>query len=225
MLRKGGKSKGQLRQAEEAFKAVEERGRSDGPLNLARVYLAQGTVQDQAVAALERAASFDPPAPPWTVAWFSAQVDRENGFLDEAIERLEGLLTADSEEMRRRGFDFSRNYLLLNQFGQTLFERAKLERGEQRSEARHELLSRASAAFERTLALDPENVPAHFNLDLIYRQLGETERAADHRRQYLEYRNDDNARGRAIAVARARDPAANRAAEAIVIYDLLPGAR
>ncbi len=62
LLRKGGKSKGQLRQAEVAFQKVEELGRPDGPINLARLYLAQGSVEDLAVAALERAASFDPDA-------------------------------------------------------------------------------------------------------------------------------------------------------------------
>ena len=37
---------------EAAFARVEELGRADGPLNLARVYLAQGTVQDKAIDAL-----------------------------------------------------------------------------------------------------------------------------------------------------------------------------
>jgi hypothetical protein len=68
LLRKGGKTKGELRQAEAAFRQVEALGRPDGPLNLARVYIAQGTVRDRAVAALERAATFDPPAPVWSIA-------------------------------------------------------------------------------------------------------------------------------------------------------------
>ncbi len=220
LLRKGGKSSGQLRQAEEAFAKVEELGRPDGPLNLARVYLAQGTVQDKAVSALERAASFDPPAPAWSVAWFSAQVDKQNGFLDEAIERLEGLVSADTEEMRARGFDFSQDYQLLVELGQTLFERAKQERGDARADARREYLDRAAAQLERALELDPENVAAHFNLDLIERQRDNAEKAAMHRERYLEYRPDDNARGLAITTARAADPAADHAADAIVIYDL-----
>ena len=225
LLRKGGKSSGQLRQAEEAFRRVEALGRPDGPLNLARVYLAQGTVQDDAVAALERAASFDPPAPAWSVTWFSALVDKQNGFLDQALERLESLVGADTEEMRARGFDFSQDYGLLNELGQTLFERAKQERGEARKEQRIAFLERAAATFQRTLEIDPENVSAHFNLDLIERQLGRAEKAAEHRARYLEYRPDDNARGRAISIARANDAAADHAAEAIVIYDLQrPGA-
>jgi tetratricopeptide (TPR) repeat protein len=220
LLRKGGKSKGELLGAEMAFRKVEELGRPDGPLNLARVYIAQGTVEDQAIAALERAASFDPPAPSWSVAWFTGLVNKQNGFLDEAIANFRSILEASSPEMRERGFDFSRDYRLLAELGQTVHERAKLERGEARAEARQALLVEAASLFERALELDPENVASHFNLDSIYRQLGRDEDAARHRERYLTYKPDDNAQDRAVNVARRRDPAANHAAEAIVIYDL-----
>ncbi len=225
LLRKGGKSKGELRQAEAAFLRVEELGRPDGPLNLARVYLEQGTVEDLAVDALSRAASFDPPAHAWSVAWFTGLVNKENGFLDEAILNFRSILDASSEEMRKRELDFTQDYRLLNELGLALFERAKQERGETRAQRRSELLSEARSLFERTLELDPENVTAHFNLDLILRQQDEGARADHHRELYLEYKVDDNARDRAIARARAADPAADHAAEAIVIYDLgRPGA-
>ncbi len=220
LLRKGGKTKGELRQAEEAFTHVEALGRPDGPLNLARVYLAQGTVQDRAIEALQRAAGFDPPAPSWTVAWFTGLVNKQNGFLDEAIANFEGIVNLDDEETRRRGFDFSQDYRLLNELGQTLFERAKQERGEARRPRREEFLQRARERFEQTLALEPENATAHYNLDLIYKQLGDAEQAKVHFDLYRKYKVDDNARDRAVAVARTNDPAANHAAEAIVIYDL-----
>ena len=54
LLRKTGR--GELRQAEEAFEQVERCGRPDGPLNLARVYLREGRL-DEAVAALASAAT------------------------------------------------------------------------------------------------------------------------------------------------------------------------
>ncbi len=225
LLRKGGKSKGELRQAEEAFARVESLGRPEGPLNLARVYLEQGAVQDLAVAALARAASFDPPAPSWSVAWFTGRVNKQNGFLDRAIADFRGIVELDDEETRRRGFDFSKDYRLLNELGQTLFERAKQERGEERRAKRDALLEEAASWFRRSLEIDPENVAAHYNLDLIYKQLGEPERAAEHFALYGKYRPDDNARDRAIAIERARNPAADHAAEAIVLYDLQrPGA-
>ena len=225
LLRKGGKSKGELRQAEEAFSRVEALGRPDGPLNLARVYIAQGTVEDLAIGALERAASFDPPAPSWSVAWFTGLVNKQNGYLDDAIANFEGIVNLDTEETRNRGFDFSQDYRLLNELGQTLFERSKQERGEARKASREEFQRRALAYFERTLELDPENTTAHFNLDLLHKQLGDPERAQKHLELYRKYKPDDNARDRAVALARAKDPAANHAAEAIVIYDLhRPGA-
>lgn len=222
LLRKGGKNRGQLRQAEEAFTEVEKLGIADGPLNLARVYLAQGTVQDKAVDALTRAAAFDPPAPRWSVAWFTGLVNKQNGFLDQAIGNFQSIVELDDSETRRREFDFSQDYRLLNELGQTLFERAKQERGEERQEEREALLQQALSYFERTLELDPENVAAHYNLDLIYKRLGETDQAAQHFELYRKYKPDDNARDRAVAKHRAEHPAADHAAEAVVIYDLQP---
>ena len=220
LLRKGGKSKGELRQAEQAFRRVEDLGRPDGPLNLARVYIAQGTVEDQAIAALERAAAFDPPAPPWTVAWFTGLVNKQNGYLDEAIADFRSIIELDDAETRRRGFDFSQDYRVLTELGQTLYERAKQERGEARRERREEFQREALALFERALVLDPENTAAHFNLDQIYKDLGDLERAAHHFELYKTYKPDDNARDTVVARARRNDPAADHAAEAIVIYDL-----
>ena len=220
LLRKGGKSKGELRQAEEAFLHVEALGRPDGPLNLARVYIAQGTVQDMAIAALDRASRFDPPALSWSVAWFTGLVNKQNGYLDDAINNFESIVALDDRETRRRGFDFSRDYRLLNELGQTLYERAKQERGETRQEQRQKFLRQAVATFRRVLELDPENVTAHYNLDLIYKQLGAGEKASEHFALYQKYRPDDNARDRAITSQRAANKAADHSAEAIVIYDL-----
>ena len=220
LLRKGGKSKGELRQAEAAFARVEALGRPDGPLNLARVYLAQGTVRDQAIRALERAAAFDPPAPDWSVAWFTGLVNQQNGYLDEAIASFESIISGRTPEMIAREFDFSEDYRLLNQLGQAYVERSKLERGESRLEARESFQRQAVALFNRALELDPENAQAHYNLALLYKQLGEREQGDSHLAFYRTYKADDNARDRAIAIHRAAHPAADHAAEAIVIYDL-----
>ncbi len=220
MLLKGGKTKGDLRRAEEAFIQVEALGRPDGPLNLARVYIQQGTVQDQAIEALNRAAAFDPPAPGWSVAWFTGLVNKQNGFLEEAIASFKSIVEADDAEMRLRGFDFSQDYRLLNEIGLTLFERAKQERGEANRTRREHLLQDARSYFDRALGLDPENITAHYNLSLILRQIGERNEGLAHLELYQKYKPDDNARGQAVTAARMNDPAANHAAEAIVIYDL-----
>jgi tetratricopeptide (TPR) repeat protein len=177
-------------------------------------------VQDKAVEALRRAASFDPPAPPWSVAWFSGTVNKQNGYLDEAIESFRGIVELDDAATRERGFDFSLDYRLLNELGQTLFERAKQERGDARHAERVKYLEEAKGYFEKALEIDPENDTAHYNLDLLYKQLGQPDKAKEHSDLYLKYKVDDNARDRAVSAARAKDPAANHAAEAIVIYDL-----
>jgi hypothetical protein len=60
---------------------------------------------------------------------------------------------------------------------------------------------------------------------LVCTELGEPELAARHHALHEKYKPDDNARDQAIAAARMRYPAANHAAEDIVIYDLQrPGA-
>ena len=80
--------------------------RADGSVNLARVYFKEGRL-DEAVAALQRAVKFDPPAPRWTVEWFNGLVNKQNGFLDQAITDLRGILEDRYHELDRRGFDFS----------------------------------------------------------------------------------------------------------------------
>jgi len=77
-----GSEKGELRQAADAFAAVERLGKADGALNLARVFFKEGRL-DEAAIALRRAGAGG--AAPWTVAWLSGLVNKENGFLDQAI--------------------------------------------------------------------------------------------------------------------------------------------
>lgn len=217
-----GSEKGELIQAAQAFGEVEKLGRWDGPLNLARGYFKEGRLDD-AVAALQRAAKADPPAPRWLVAWFTGLVNKQNGFLEEAVKEFTSILEDNDPALAARGFDFSKDYLVINELGQTLFELAKRQRDNPAKE--RELLREAVKRFQQTLALDPENLTAHYNLALLYAQLEDTDRAIEHLREHEKYRPDDNARDRAIAIERRRNPAADHAAQAIVIYPLQrPGA-
>ena len=217
-----GSEKGELIQAAQAFSEVEKLGRADGPLNLARVYLKEGRL-DEAVAALQRAAGASPPAARWTVEWLNGLVNKQNGYLDKAITEFRSILEDRYPELDQRGFDFSKDYEVINELGQTLFERAKWERGDPKRQ--QEFLAQAAAEFKKTLALDSENLTAHYNLALIYSQLGNETAAAEHRRWHERFRPDDNARDRAVTIARRANPAADHAAQAIVIYSLQrPGA-
>ncbi len=225
LLREGdqGSHKGELRQAAEAFARVEALGRGDGPLNLARVYYKEGRLED-AAAALRRAARFEPPAPPWTLTWYSALVDRELGNLDPAIASLEALANTQFQAARERGFDFSRDFRLLTELGRTLFERARQARGTAQRDSRVALLERSRSWLDRALAIDPEYAPAHFNLALVYAELGEGERADRHRALHERYRTDDQAIERAVTAHRRHNPAADHAAQPIALYDLKPSA-
>lgn len=220
LLEGQGGAKGELRQAADAFAEVEKLGRYDGPLNLARVYNAEGRL-DEAVEAAQRAAKFqDPPAPAWTLSWLSGLLNRQQGHLEAAEKNFRSVLEDHTAEMAKRKFDFSKDYEVINDWGLSLFDLAKQQYGAARREARSKLLNEAKDAFERTLALDSENVAAHHNLHLIYDQLGDVSKADQHRKLHERYKLDDNARDRAMALARKKYPAANRAAEALVIYRL-----
>lgn len=217
LFREGGR--GESRQAEEAFARVEALGRADGPLNLARVLYREGRLEE-AAAALARAAAAEPAAPPWTVAWYSALVDRDLGNLGAAITTLEALAETGFNSARERGFDFGRDYQLLNELGRILYERSRQERGDARREARTALLQRARRRLEQALAVDPEYAASHYTLGLVAADLGEAALADAHRDMHEKYRTDDDAVGRAVTLHRSRNPAANHAAEVVTIYDL-----
>ena len=214
------KGKAELRQAEEAFAQVEKLNRYDGPLNLARVYLLEGRL-DEATDALQRAAKHtDPPAPFWTHAWLSGQVNQQQGRLDEAIRDFRKALEERTPEMIAKNFDFSRDYEVRNQLGLALFDRARQIRGQSNQAEREDYLRQAIREFERTLDIDSEHAVAHYNLSQLYGQLGDEKKAEEHRAAHQRYKPDDNAADRAVRLAREKYPAANHAAEAIVIYSL-----
>lgn len=209
--------RGELRQAAEAFAEVERLGRADGPLNLARVYLKEGST-DEAADALARAAKLDPPPPRWTLEWLSGLVEEQNGELDRAILDFRAIVEDRYDELERRGLDFSKDYVVLNALGMALFERSKAQKpasAEQRA-----LLHDAAGRFEQTLAIDSENLTAHYVLAMIYQSLGDAARSAAHRAAHEHLRPDDNASDRAVKLARSRDPAADHAARSPAIYDL-----
>lgn len=195
----------ELKQAAAAFREVEKLGRFDGPLNLARVLLEEaGEGQlDEAVSAINRAAAHDnPPAPPWTLAWFRAIVLRQHGRLDEAEKNLRSFLDGRSAEMRERGFDFRRDYVAINLLGQTLIDRANRLFGDAQKEERDKLLREAVKQFQKTLTIDSENRPAHYNLKLAYALLGDKELSEKHAALAERYKRDDNDGSEAIGLAR-----------------------
>lgn len=210
------KGKAELRQAAAAFREVERLGRYDGPLNLARAQFVEGDLAG-ATESLGRAAKFDPPPPPWTHAWLSGVVDRQQGNLQQAADSLRGVLQTRVPE---RGFDFSYDYVVRNELGMTLLDLAQQADAMGREEAYRQRLAEARDEFLKVLTVDAENVTAHASLAEVYAQLGDPSQAEAHRKQHAIYKPDDNAKELAVPKARKRYPAADHAAEALVIYDL-----
>ncbi len=216
------KGKAELRQAETAFQEVEKLDRYDGPMNLARVYNTEGRLDD-AVEALSRAIKYsetEKDFPRWTWGWLSGSINAQQGRLEEARQNLQSVLEDTTAEMQERGFDFSIDIEVLNLLGQTLFDLGNQRDRQGRGAEAQSLWLEAVKRYEKTLTVDPEDVAAHHNLQLLHERLGNGELSAKHRDLHLIYKPDDNAQGRAIRLAREKYPAANQAAEMIVKYPL-----
>ncbi len=211
--------KSQLRQAAEAFSQVEKLGRYDGPLNLGRVQFAEGDLNG-ATESLARAAAMEPPPPAWTLAWLSGEVSRQQGFLEQAEASFRSVLEDDTAERRERNFDFSYDYRIRNALAATLVDQAEVAESRQQPERSRGLLQRAEQEFLKVLDVDQEDVSAHANLAAIYKRLGNEELSAKHSALQLKYKMDDNAVDVAIPKARRKYPAADHAAEPLVIYSL-----
>jgi tetratricopeptide (TPR) repeat protein len=178
-------------------------------------------VQTHAPEALERAASMEPAAPPWSLLWFGAQVAARNGDYDRVVANLDEIVRGGFAEAEGRNFRFERDYRVLVELGGAWYQLGLQAKGEERRTRMEE----ARRVYEQALALDPENLGAHWGMTQVCRDLGDDACATRHATEHARYKPDDNARDHAVAEARRRYPAANRAAEAIVIYDLhRPGA-
>jgi tetratricopeptide (TPR) repeat protein len=174
-----GSKKGNLKQAEAAFKKLLTLGVKDadwhGHLNLARVYLEQGRLSD-ATRELNAAQTSDPPAPWWVAAWFNGLVTAQNATtrqdLDAAAAQFGKIVDPANQPRHPDGklkYDFTRDFVVLAELGRTLYKRSTLE--EPYSEAERAILLRAVDAYERALSVDPEELDAHFGLSQCYQQL------------------------------------------------------
>jgi tetratricopeptide (TPR) repeat protein len=210
------RGKSELKQAAEAFTMVGERGRYDGPFNLARVQFAEGDLTG-ATESLAASLEMDPPPPSWTHAWLSGSVNRQQGNLETAAKLLQGTLETRVPE---RGFDFSLDYVVRNQLALTLLDIAQRADVMGDQESFQTYLDRSRSEFERVLQIDAENATAHANLAKVAALAGDVAKQQYHRGLHDRYKLDDNAAEVALPAARRNYPAANHAAEALVIYDL-----
>ncbi len=172
----GGGKRGHFKQAEAAFQKLLTLGDKDavphGHLNLARVYLDEGRL-DEAAQQLAASGKCDPPAPAWSRAWFGALANSQTAtrkeHVDAVIADLEKLLDPTLQP-KERGFDFTKDYVVWNTLASRLFERRKYHAPG--SGERRDFLVRSVKAGERVLELEAEDVTAHDLLALAYGELG-----------------------------------------------------
>ena len=210
----------ELRQAVNAFQRVADYGRVEGLVNLARVYLQEGRNQE-AVSVLERVENAVPPAPFWTREWLTGVANRRQGRLMEAEQNFRNVLQHQTEPMRKRGFDFSKDVEIINLLGLTLLDQATQHYAVDDSNRAESVMRAAVTVFETALNVDSENSAAHHNLQRLYSLLGESDRASRHAQLFRRYRRDDHAWGMVAARARNRYPAANRSRGPSTIYPLI----
>ncbi|MCA8961095.1 MAG: tetratricopeptide repeat protein, partial [Planctomycetes bacterium] len=158
---------GDILAAERAFTRVTEiePGYADGWVNIARAALFEGRLDD-AGAALARSLEIDPDLA--KSHYFLGVALKEQGQYDEAL-----------VSMRRASEQYPRDRVVLNGIARVLF----LKRAFQE----------AVDTLERVLAIDPEDLMAHYNLMLCYRGLGMKERADEERRLYERFKADEDA--------------------------------
>ncbi len=158
---------GDLKGAQAAFRNVMamDPGYADGPVNVARAQLQEGDV-DGATEMLERALKISPRLA--KAHFFLATALKTLGRYDEAL----GHLRIAAEQ-------YPRDRVVLNQIGRVQF----LERR----------FDEAIASFTKTLAVDPEDLEAHYNLMLCYQGKGAAELAARERVLYTRFKADEAA--------------------------------
>jgi Tetratricopeptide repeat/Cytochrome c554 and c-prime len=169
-----GLKKGELKQAESAFKQMLTLEQKDALphayLNLARVYIDEGRLTE-AAQMLNKASPLTDWW--WSVAWFNGLVNAETAAskedFDRAIRDFEQIVDPKNRDPGRK-FDFTQDYVVLDKLAQTLFKRALLE-GDNPQEQRR-FLEASVARYDQTLALDGEDLDAHYGLNQAYQRLG-----------------------------------------------------
>lgn len=214
LYRKPGRA--QFRQAEQVFRGLSDNGYPAGGLNLVRLLLDEGRV-DEATEALEEI-PLEALDNPWTAVWLGVQIDLQNGFITEAIEGIRRLASKPPGRALASNFDFSRDYEVLDTLGEALLTSSRSTRFD--AEERKQLLHEAQATYERLLRLDPERASAHQGLMRVATLQGRTAEAERHRRLHEKYKPDEYARARTATNARELNPSLDRQASDVVIYDL-----
>ena len=178
-----GNKKGNLRQAEVAFKKLLTLDAKDAVwhahANLARVYIDLGKLKD-AADEVTASGQCDPPAPWWLQAWLSGLALTENASTKadwEAAAAQFAKIVDPVNQPRERNMNFTKDYVVLGRLAQSHFRRAQFE--PQGSAGQTQYLLKAVAAYQQVLGVDPEDLLAHYGLNQCFSLLGAAAPQAD----------------------------------------------
>ncbi len=156
---------GDLKGAAAAFEKITEIDpkNADGWVNIGRCLVQEGdTAGAQKV--LEKALAIAPKLA--RANFFYARVLREEGKYDEAVSYLQVVLE-----------QYPRDRVAINEVGRIQFLQKRY--------------AEAVNTFKRTLAVDPEDLQANYNLMLCYNGLGDETKANEHKERYLRFKADE----------------------------------
>jgi len=158
---------GDLMGAQAAFEKVTEAdpANPDGWVNIGRAAVQEGDMQ-RARTVLEKTLSLSPELA--RANFFYAKVLRADGDYDGAAERLRKVLE-----------QYPRDRVALNDLGRILFLQRQYKD--------------AVGVIQSVLAVDPEDLQAHYNLMLCYNGLGNEKLAKEHEARYLRFKADEAA--------------------------------
>jgi tetratricopeptide (TPR) repeat protein len=158
---------GDLKAAEAAFLKVTELepGYADGWVNVARARIQEGAL-DGAEQMLEQALARAPELA--KTHFFLGSVHKARGRYDQALDHL-----------RRAAAQYPRDRVVLNQMGRVLFLKRQYRE--------------AVDVLKSVLAVDPEDLQAHYNLMLCYQGLGDADQAKREQALYERFKADESA--------------------------------
>ena len=158
---------GDLKAAQAAFQKVTEidAKNPDGWVNIGRVAVQEGDME-RARMVLEKALALKPDLA--RANFFYAKVLRNDGKYDDAANRLRIVVG-----------QYPRDRVALNDLGRILFLQRRYQDAIQQ--------------FQAVLAIDPEDLQAHYNLMLCYNGLGDQKLAHEHQVRYLRFKADESA--------------------------------
>ena len=157
---------GDIKNAEAVFLKVTEMdpGYADGWVNVARARIQEGNTA-AAEAVLRKALEIDPELA--KTHFFLGTTLKAQGRYDEAVAHL-----------RKAADKYPRDRVVLNQLGRVLFLQRQF--------------AESVETLARVVAIDPEDVQAHYNLMLAYQGLGDAAASARERTLYERFKADES---------------------------------